>query len=131
MKYDRLTRLVKFDVGGVEYAARLTNGMLEQIEDLCPQNSLMRVLENVEYTPRKVLRVAFCLALSKDGEKVKNPVSVFDKYFEEVGVEGVIQTFSAMIAASNYLGVTQSKTILESLALVVKDKETDDTEKNA
>lgn len=130
MKYDRLTRMVKFDVGGEEYAARLTTGALAQVEDVCPNNSIMKVMEDIGHIPLKVLIPAICLGMTKHGEKVKDPSPVFDKLMAEVGIDGVTAIFLAIVAATDYLGAARSKEILANLNLTVKDTEKDASEKN-
>lgn len=132
MRYDRLTRLVYFEVGGEEYAARLTNGMLEQIENVCDSSILDLINKGVPQL--KVLKTAFNLSLMKNGEKVKNGVQIYEKYLNESGIDVVSNTFFAMIAASYYLGPNRSNEILEMLGLTVKDTEPveePDEEKNA
>lgn len=122
MRYDRLTRLVRFEVGGEEYAARLTNGMLEQIENACDGGSLLDEI-NRGVPKLKVLRTAFSISLTKEGEKVKNGLAVYEKFLDEQGIDVVSNTFFAMVAASYYLGPKHSNKVLEGLGLIVKDKE--------
>lgn len=124
MKYDRLTRLVKFEVGGEEYAARLTIGMLEEIEDILPKGvTLVNLFLNNEMPQIKVLRKAFCVGLMKDGQRVKNALPVFEQYCNENGVQSAVQVFYALVAASYMLGAEVSKSLLESMELEVKDED--------
>ena len=131
MKYDRLTRFVHIEVKGVEYSLRLTLGMFEEIEDALPKGTtLVSMFLNNETPQIRVLRKAFCLALTKDGKKVADPRQVFEQYCDEKGIQIVIQTFYAVLAASHLLGAAASNEMLENLGLVVKDEE-EVEEKNA
>lgn len=135
MKYDRLTRFLKFNVGDVEYSARLTLGMFEQIDDAMPKgDSLVTMFVNGNTPKLSVLKKAFCIGLVKDGVPVKGKEAerVFETFLDENGIQEAVNVYYALLAASHLLGASVSKTILENMGLDVKDTEADEvTEKNA
>lgn len=133
MKYDRLTRLLKVEVEGAEYSLKLTNSMLEELEDELPKgDTLISMIMNRETPRMKVLRKAFCIGLCKDSEKVRGAAAdaVYEKFFQHYGVQETISVFYALIAASQLLGAVASNEILKNIGLVPKDAE-DEQIKNA
>ena len=132
MIYDRLTRMVKINVDGAEYALSLTIGMLEELEDELPNGrALVDMILNRETPKIKVVRKAFCLGLHKKGVLLDEDAAekVFEKYCEETGMQNAVSLYYVLIAASNILGTETSNMILSGLGLIVKDKEEDKEEK--
>ena len=126
---------MKFNVGDVEYSARLTLGMFEQIDDALPKgDSLVTMFVNGNTPKLSILKKAFCIGLVKDGVLVKGKEAerVFETFLDENGIQEAVNVYYALLAASHLLGANVSKTILENMGLDVKDTETDEvTEKNA
>ena len=134
MKYDRLTRKVKIEVGETEYALVLTMGMLEELEDVLPNGKTLVGTFLDRETPRiKLIRKAFCLGMFKGGEQLSEDkaLKVFDKFCEEHGMQEAISVYYVLMAASNILGTAISNTILEGAGMIVKDTEVEETPKNA
>ena len=134
LRYDRLTRLVKFDVDGEEYASRLTVGQIGEIEDVALKSfgkPIMKLFQEQEDPSVPMMIKAFCIGLTKDGKKVKpqEAYQLFLKICEKHGMPHMERLYLALIASSYFLGADASQEILESLGLDVKD--TEEAEKNA
>ena len=133
MKYDRLTRKVKIDVNGAEYALLLNIGMLEELEDELPKGTtLIDMVLNRETPKIKIIRKAFCLGLYKSGVLLdeNSAERVFEKYCEESGIQNAVGLYYVLIAASNILGTQASNAILEGAGIKLKDTEVEEQEKN-
>lgn len=134
MKYDRLTRKVKLDIGGEEYSLLLTIGMLEELEDELPSGStLVSMFLNRETPKIRIIRKAFCLGMEKNGVKIgqNQAEKLFEKYCEENGIQDAGSVYYVLLAASNILGTSVSNIILESAGMILKDTEVEVSEKNA
>lgn len=124
MKYDRLTRALKVEIKGEEYALRLDVGALAEIEDVMPSGTkLVEMFINRQLPTIKVLEKAICVGMSKDGKKVdeKTAKALFQDYVFEVGIPEVTNVYYILLAVSGMLGDANAQEILSKAGLVNKD----------
>ena len=124
MKYERLTRTVKFEFNGQEYGIILDLGSLEEVELALPRGVTLVSMFMQKIPPTiPLLKKAFCVGLIKDGKKVGMPeaLNLYRAYCEEMGMQHVFNLFYASVAASGFLGKAASDEILGLMGLDSKD----------
>lgn len=124
MKYDRLTRALKVEIKGEEYALRLDVGALAEIEDVMPSGTkLVEMFINRQLPTIKVLEKAICVGMSKDGKKIDETTAkeLFQEYVIEAGIPQVTNTYYILLAVSGMLGDANAQEILSKAGLVDKD----------
>lgn len=131
--YDRLKRTLDFDVNGKEYSARLTNGMLEEIEKvaLSQGKSFVDMFLNKEPATLAMMKKTFCVGLMKDGKAVKGDaaIQVYNEAMYEGGIPEMTNFYYILMATVQAFGAKASKIILTESGLYKDDESV--TEKNA
>lgn len=134
LRFDRLKRTLKFEVDGAEYAVRLTNGMLEEIEDVAPKGkSFVGMFLDREMPTLKMIKKAVCIGMMRDGKRVapKEAELVYQKIFNSDGLKGLSDFYFLLLATANAYGAQNSNDILKVAGFAVDEEETEDDEKNA
>ena len=135
LHFDRIKRMIKFEVDGVEYAARLTNGMLEEIEDVAPKGkSFVGMFLDREMPTLKMVKKAVCIGLMRDEKRVnpKEAELVYQKIFNSDGLKGLSDFYFILLATANAYGAQNSNDILKVAGFAVdEEEEMEDDEKNA
>lgn len=131
--YDRLKRTLDFEVSDKEYSARLTNGMLEEIEKvaLSQGKSFVDMFLNKEPATLAMMKKTFCIGLMKDGKAVKGDaaIQVYNEAMYEGGIPEMTNFYYILMATVQAFGAEASKIILTESGLYKDDESV--TEKNA